>query len=99
MTHTFGDNKALPRGEIDSRIFEVDEQTSIENEKELINVLVFVPVILALDHCHPDDGIVYLAKRLVVPFVRAGVGQSLHVDQFKRSVQNVEVSFVWKILR
>ncbi len=74
MTDTFGDNKALPRGEIDSRIFEVNEEPSIENEKELVDVLVLVPVILALNHCHSDNRIVYLAKRLVVPLVRAGIG-------------------------
>ena len=47
----------------------------------------------------PNDRIVYLAKRLVVPFVRASIGQFLNIDQFKRSAQNVKVSLVRKILR
>jgi hypothetical protein len=99
MTDAFGNNKALPRAEIDNTIFKVDEEISIENEKEFINVRVLMPVILALHHRHPDDGVVDLAKRLIVPLVRARIGQFLHIDQFEWTVENVEVSLIWKILR
>jgi hypothetical protein len=99
MAHAFGNNKALPRAEIDNTIFKVDEEISIENEKEFINVLVLMPVVLTLHYCHPDDGVVDLAKRLIVPLVRARIGQFLHIDQLEWSVQDVEVSLIWKILR
>ncbi len=72
---------------------------SLENEKEFIDVFVFVPVIFPLNHREPNDRIVYLAKRLVVPVIRASIGQFLDIDQFKRPVQNIEVSPVRKILR
>ena len=52
----------------------------IKHEKEFIDVLVFVPVIFALNHRHPDDRIVHFAKRLVEPFVGAGIGQLLHIN-------------------
>src|ERR1043166_5215604 len=40
-----------------------------------------------------------LAQRLVVPLVCAVFGELLHIDQFERAVQNVEVSLVRKFLR
>src|SRR6476620_69290 len=98
MAHTFRHDEALTRHKIDDAIFEIDQEPSVEHEKEFVNVLVFMPVILALHDRHPDDRVVYLAERLVVPFVGACIGQLLHIDQFKRPVQNVEVSFVQKIL-
>ena len=97
MTHTFGNNKALPPSKIDNAILEIDQEMSVQNEKEFINILVFVPVIFALHHGHPDDGVIHFAKRLVIPFVGAGIGQLLHINQFERPVQNVQVSFVWKL--
>ena len=99
MAHAFGHNETLAWQKIDGAIFEIDQEMSVENKKEFINLFVFVPVILALDHRHPDDRIVHFAKRLIVPFVLAGISQLLHIDQLKRSVQNVEVSFVRKLLR
>src|SRR6266496_2509677 len=92
MAHAFGNDEGLPRRKTHNAIFEIDQEMSVENEKEFIDVFVFVPVIFALNHGQSDDRIVHLAKRLVVPLIRAGIGQFLHIDQFKRSVQNVEKS-------
>jgi len=99
MAHTFGHDEALTRQKIHRAIFEIDQETPIEDEKEFIDLFVLVPVILALHDRHPDDRIVHLAKRLVVPFVGTGIGQLLYIDQLKGAVQNVEISFVRKILR
>ncbi len=99
MAHTFRHDEALARQKIDCAIFEIDQEMSVQNEKEFIDVFVFVPVILALHYRHPDDRIVHFAKRLVVPFVRASISQLLHINQFKRPVQNVEVSLVWEFFR
>src|SRR5204862_5715620 len=63
MTHAVGHNKALPRAEIDNTIFKVDEEISIENKKEFINVLVLMPVVHTLHYCYPDDGVADRAKR------------------------------------
>ena len=99
MAHTFGNNKALPRSKIDNAIFEIDQEMSVQNEKEFINILVFVPVIFPLNYRHPDDGVIHFAKRLVVPFVGAGIGQLLHIDELKWPAQNVQVRFVRKFSR
>ena len=99
MTHTFGNNKALPRSKIDNAILELDQEMSVQNEKEFINIFVFVPVIFALHHGHPDHRVIHFAKRLVIPFVGAGIGQLLHIDEFERPMQNVQVSFVGEFLR
>jgi len=98
VTHTSGNNKALPRHKLNYAIFEIDEEPPIKHEEEFVDVVMFMPVILTLHHGHPDNRIVHLAKRLVVPFVGASVSQLLHIDNFERSMQNVEVSFVRKIL-
>ena len=92
MTHTFGNNKALPRSKIDNAILEIDQEMSVQNEKEFINIFVFVPVIFALHHGHPDDGVIHLAKRLVIPFVGAGFHQSPNVDQTESWKLDIEVS-------
>jgi hypothetical protein len=97
MAHTLGHDETLPRRKIDNAIFEIDQKTPVQNEKEFINILMLVPVIFALNYRQPHDRIVHLAKCLVVPFVGAGISQLPHIDQFKRSVQNVEVSFVREI--
>src|SRR5437667_10443701 len=98
MAHAFGHDEALLRSKIDDTIFEIDQEMSVENKKEFIDVFECVPMIFALNHRQPNNRIVHLAKRLVVPRVRAGIGEFLHIDWLKRSVQNVQVSLVRKIL-
>jgi hypothetical protein len=96
MAHTFENDEALCRRKIDNAILEINQESSIQNKEEFINVLMLVPMIFPLHHRQPDDRIVHLAKRLVVPFVLAGVGKLLHIDQLKRTMQNVEISLVWE---
>src|SRR6266496_5074539 len=67
MAHTFGHDEALLWRKIDNAIFEINQEMSVENEKEFIDVFVFVPVIFALNYRQPDDRVVYFTKRLVVP--------------------------------
>jgi len=50
MAHTFGNNKALPRIKIDNAIFEIDQEMPVQNEKEFIDVFVFMPVIFTLNY-------------------------------------------------
>src|SRR5437764_14252504 len=71
---------------------------SIEHEKEFIDIFMFMPMIFALDHRQPDDRVVHLAERRVIPLVGDGIGYFLHIDNPERGAQNVEVSLVWKIL-
>lgn len=55
MRHTLRDDESLPRRKIDNTIFEIDEKVTFENEKEFIQLIVFVPVILSLHHTESDD--------------------------------------------
>ena len=80
MAHTLWHNESLPRHKVDDAILKIDQEMSIKNEKEFVDVFMFVPMIFALNHRHPDDRVIHFAKRLVVPFVRAGIGQFLHID-------------------
>jgi hypothetical protein len=89
MADAFRHDEALSRQKIDYAIFEIDQEPPIQHEKEFIDVFVFVPVIFALNYRHPDDRVVHLTKRLVVPFVCAFISQLLNVNQFEWSVQNV----------
>ena len=96
MAHAFRHDEALSRRKIDDAIFQIDQEPPIEHEKEFVDVVVYVPVIFALHYCDPDDGVVHFAKRLIVPFVGASISEFLHVDQFKRLVQSVQISLVGK---
>ena len=97
MPHASRHNKALSRRKIDYAIFEIDQESSIQHEKEFIDVIMFMPVIFTLHNRHPHHCIVHLTQCLVIPFVCAGVGKLLHINQFERPVQNVQVRFVWKL--
>jgi hypothetical protein len=55
MAHAFRHDEALSRRKIDYAIFEIDQEMSVEDEKEFIDVFVFVPVIFTLNDRHPDD--------------------------------------------
>jgi hypothetical protein len=47
MAHTFGHDEALLRHKINNAIFEIDQEMSVKNEKEFIDIFVFVPVVFA----------------------------------------------------
>jgi len=98
MAHTFRHDEALPRRKINYPVVEIDQEPPIEHEKEFIDLFMFMPVVFTLNYRHPDDRIVHLAKCLVVPFVCAGISQFLYINHFKWPVQNVEVSFVRKLV-
>src|SRR5439155_25299750 len=49
MAHALGNEEALLRRKIDDAIFEIDQELSVQHEKEFIDVFVFVPVIFDLN--------------------------------------------------
>ncbi len=99
MPNSFRHDETLPRTKLDHLVFKIDQEMAVENKEELVDVVVLVPVIFTLQHPQPHDRVVHLTKSLVVPFVRARIDQLRHVDDFKRSMQNVQVSLVGKIRR
>ena len=90
MHHAFGNYRRLARSQVDRALFQIDQQLTANDIEELVFVLVFMPMIFALDHAEPHDGLVHFAQRLVVPLVRARFDESGHVDRFERAVKNVE---------
>ena len=73
VAHAFGNDETLPRRKLDYAVFEIYQEPPIQYEKEFVDIVVLMPVILTLHHSHPDNGIVHLAKRLIVPFVGASI--------------------------
>jgi hypothetical protein len=68
---------------------QVDQQLSLDYVEKLVVIFVLVPVILGLYYAQANYRFVHLAKRLVIPFVGAGVGARPLVDQFAVLVVNV----------
>jgi hypothetical protein len=58
MAHTLGHNESLPGCKIDNPVLKIDQEMSIKNEKEFVNVPVFMPMLFALNHRYPDDRVV-----------------------------------------
>src|ERR1700739_960561 len=55
---------------------------------------MFVPVVFAFDYAQAHYRVVHLAQRLVEPFVFAGIGESLLVDDLHRGIKNIQAGFV-----
>ena len=72
----FGITTALPRSKIDGTILEIDQEPAADHVEELIFVIVFVPMIFAVDDSEPDDRLVHFAQRLVVPLIGAGTDET-----------------------
>ena len=85
----FGDDKTLSWCKVNGLAFQIDQQSTFDHIKEFIITFVFVPVIFAFYNAHPHHRLVHLAQRLVVPLVRARVGESLLIDHFQGLKQDV----------
>lgn len=89
MHYTLWHNKTLLYLQINGSVFEVNNEMSFENEEELVVVIVFMPVILALHHTQSNDGIINFAKGLVVPAILALTHKRRNVDQAECRKQDV----------
>jgi hypothetical protein len=96
MQDAFGNNDALAGREVEAAILEVDQEPAADHIEEFVFVLVFMPMIFALDHAETHDRFVHLAKGLVIPLVFAGVDEPRKIDHFQRLMQNVEPGVVGK---
>ena len=98
MPDAFGNDKSLLWLQVDRAIFEIDDKVPFQDKEELIVVLMFVPVILALHDPEANNGVVHLAKRLVIPCIGAGFHQGRYVHQVKGRKRDIEESGVRIIL-
>jgi len=101
MHDAFGNDDSLARAEVDGagivfcgggvvRIDEVDEETAFDDVEEFVLPLMVVPVIASLHDAEANDGIVHVAKGLVVPGVRGSVCRQLLFDHFEGLVPGLK---------
>ena len=98
MLDAFGNDKSLVWLQINRAIFEIDDKVPLQDKEELIVVVMFVPVVLALQDPEANNGVVHLAERLVIPFIRARFHHGWNVHQVKGRKLDIEVSGVRVIL-
>jgi len=81
MLDAFGNDESLLWLQINRAIFEIDDKVPLQDKEKLVVIVMFVPVIFALHDPQANNGVVHLAKRLVVPLMGAGFHQSRNVHQ------------------
>ena len=69
MQHSLRYDESLALAELHRAALQVDQEFSFDDIKELVEIVVLVPVILSLDHTQPHDRVVHLAQCLIVPRV------------------------------
>ena len=97
MFHSLRNNEALLRKQLDGPILELDHEAAGHDVEELVQVVMFVPVILALDDAEPHHRLVDLAESLVVPRHIASIDEHRYIDDLERAESNVEMRLVRKI--
>ena len=98
MDDTFGDRKTLPGVEGDRTVFEVDQELTVEDKKEFVVLIVFVPVVFAFDDPDADNAAIDLREGLVEPFVCGGLYDRGDVDELEMVVFDVEEGGVGELL-
>ncbi len=99
MEDSPGDDEPAAGAEFNGPPFEVDEERAFDDVKELVVMIVLVPVIFALNNTEANYGTIDLAESLVVPPVATGIGQRLFIDQLQRLKRDVQPGFVRVVLR
>src|SRR5262249_5966002 len=99
MHHALWDDKTLIGQELDRSPLEIDYESAAQDIEKLIIIVVFVPMVLALQHAEPHDGIVHPAKRLIVPLVGDRLCELTHIDQSEGVELYVEMRRVGKGFR
>ncbi len=96
MQYTFGNDESFSRLKLYAPAFQVDDQPAVDHIEEFILVIMFVPMIFALDHTDPHHGRIDLAESLVEPRDMR-VRKLLLVDELQGAVQNIESRVVGEI--
>ena len=98
MRDAFGNDKSLLWLQIDRAILEIDDKVPLQDKEELVVVVMFVPMVLALHDPEANNGVVHLAERLVIPWIITGSHQGRNVHQAESWKLDIEVSGVRVIL-
>ena len=85
-------DKTLLRVKFNAPILEVDNEAAVEDKEELVIVVVLMPMILTLQDAKPNDRVVDLAQRLVIPAVGTRFDQRWNVHHAQGRIKDVEKS-------
>jgi len=91
MQYALRDCKSLLRGKLDRLIFQIDEEPAINNIKELIFIVVFVPMEFTFDNAKPHDAVVDSTQRLIEPILLAFFLKPVDVNQLESAKSHVGV--------
>lgn len=94
MHHALRNCCPLSRAEFECPVLQINEQSSGDHIKELVVVVVFMPMKFALHDAEAHNAFVYLRERLVPPRILTGSNDTWNVYHFQMRVQNVEVDVV-----
>ena len=72
-------DKTLLPVQLNTPVLEIDNEATVEDKEELIIVVVLMPMILTLQDAKPNDRVVDLAERLVIPAVGTRFDQRRNV--------------------
>jgi hypothetical protein len=73
---------------------QIDQELALQNEKELVFVVVLVPVKFSLHDTKANDAIVHLTKSLVVPLLLPGGNEARYVHKLQKAKLHIEVNTV-----
>jgi hypothetical protein len=96
MGDALRDHHRLAGPQVEHPVLQVDDKPARDDIKELVFIIVFVPVILTLNDTQADHRVVGLAEGLVEPLVSTVLHNDVGVDQLQRVVENVEAGLVGK---
>ena len=84
MQHALRHGEALLRTQLDGSTLEIDDELSFNHVKELVLIVMLVPMEITVQHAKPDNAIIDLAQGLVEPLVFGLVLKRLHIDELER---------------
>ena len=65
MQNTLGHDERLAGPEFHDTLLKVDEKASLDDKKEFVEIVVLVPVVIALDDPEPHDRFIHSTERLI----------------------------------
>jgi len=101
MWRALGNGDPLLRFQLDGAVTQVDEQLPFEYKKELVVIVVLVPVIFTLHDAEAHHAVIHLGEGLIEPFVRTFRNELGNVHPFEVVEFHVElcdvVEFVFHV--
>lgn len=97
MQHPFRDRVSLVRGKFHGFRADVDQQFALKCKKELVFLIMFVPVEFALQDAETDDAVVDPTQRLIVPLFLAVGNQLGDIDDLPEVEPRFQIAVVFAL--